>query len=457
MGVNSLSFQQCSTVLTSLVKQATGRDVVVSTTPDFISVGQLALSLPKDIIYNTLSDVLSRTIFSIRPYDSRFTGLEKDLPTWGGYMRKLAIAEDDWSDSKAYAWPVAYDSTQTGHETGDGYSVDQYVINKRKVQQTNFIGQSVFQDHYTVFDEQMETAFRGPEEFGSFMSLLTTYMSNKIELAKDGLATGLVSNLIGLLLSQNLGSVVAIYISIPLLLVPQILLCGLVVDFSDLDSGSKTGNVPVIGDVIPSRWAFEALAVGTFQYNRYERAWFDLDRERYEALYWKDIVLEDFKGGADPALVERTLPHICEVAGVPFGGSSAEMIEAAGAAFASVCNDATLEKDRLVREAVAERGMEGMVERKRNNYNIRLEELLTGVSEPAPYVVAGGCLVPKTGAVFLTPASKNGRAPFYSSVKILGGARVPTLLYNLCILLLMGMVLTIILLINIKSIKFKVK
>lgn len=206
MGVNSLSFQQCSTVLTSLVKQATGRDVVVSTTPDFISVAQTALSLPKDIIYNTLSDVLAKTIFSIRPYDSRFTGLEKDLPTWGGYMRKLAIAEDDWSDSKAYAWPVAYDSTQTGHETGDGYSVDQYVINKRKVQQTNFIGQSVFQDHYTVFDDQLETAFRGPDEFGSFLSLMTTYMSNKIELAKDGLGTGLVSNLIGTLLVENNGA-----------------------------------------------------------------------------------------------------------------------------------------------------------------------------------------------------------------------------------------------------------
>lgn len=203
MGVNSLSFEQCSTVLTSLVKQATGRDVVVSTAPEFISVAQIALSLPKDIIYNTLSDVLARTIFSIRPYDSRFTGLEKDLPTWGGYMRKLAIVEDDWDDSKAYAWPVAYDSSQSGHETGDGYSVDQYNIKKRKVQQTNFIGQSVFQDHYTVFDQQLETAFRGPEEFGSFLAMMTTYMSNKIELAKDGLATGLVSNLIGTLLVEN--------------------------------------------------------------------------------------------------------------------------------------------------------------------------------------------------------------------------------------------------------------
>lgn len=203
MGVNSLSFQQCSTVLTSLVKQATGRDVVVSTTPDFISVAQTALSLPKDIIYNTLSDVLARTIFSIRPYDSRFAGLQKDLPTWGGYMRKLAIIEDDWDDSKAYAWPVAYDSSQSGHETGDGHSVDQYVIKKRQVQQTNFIGQSVFQDHYTVFDDALETAFRGPDEFGSFLAMMTTYMSNKIELAKDGLSTGLVANLIGTLLVEN--------------------------------------------------------------------------------------------------------------------------------------------------------------------------------------------------------------------------------------------------------------
>ena len=50
--------------------------------------------------------------------------------------------------------------------------------------------------------------------------------------------TALLSNLIGLLLSKTLNSVVAIYISIPLLLIPQILLCGLVVDFSDLTPNS---------------------------------------------------------------------------------------------------------------------------------------------------------------------------------------------------------------------------
>ena len=65
--------------------------------------------------------------------------------------------------------------------------------------------------------------------------------------------TSFVANLIGLLLSQCLNTVVAIYITIPILLIPQILLCGLVVDFSDLNSKSTTNNVPLIGDVIPLR------------------------------------------------------------------------------------------------------------------------------------------------------------------------------------------------------------
>ena len=52
--------------------------------------------------------------------------------------------------------------------------------------------------------------------------------------------TALLSSLMGLLLSQCLNSVVAIYISIPILLIPQILLCGLVVSFSDLDRDRKS-------------------------------------------------------------------------------------------------------------------------------------------------------------------------------------------------------------------------
>ena len=203
MSVNTLTFEQCSTVLNSLVQQATGRASVISTEADFISVAQTALSLGKDVIMNSLSNVLARTIFAVRPYSASMKGLEKSLPQWGAYMRKFNIVASDWKDDDGYKWPVTYDSTQTGHELGNGYSVDPWIINKREFVQTNFLGQSVFEDSYTIFEDQLETAFLNSEEFGQFISMLTTDMSNKIELAKENLSRGLVSNFIGGLLAEN--------------------------------------------------------------------------------------------------------------------------------------------------------------------------------------------------------------------------------------------------------------
>lgn len=200
---NPSTFQQSATILNAIVQQATGRTALAATTPDFISVAQTALTLGKDVIYNALTNVLARTIFSVRPYSASMLGLEKDLPTWGTYMRKLNIVASDWGDNDAYKWPVTYDSTQTGHETGDGYSVDPWVIQKREFLQTNFLGQSVFSDHYTVFDQQLETAFTGPEEFALFISMMETDMSNKIELCKDNVSRTLVSNFAAGLYDEN--------------------------------------------------------------------------------------------------------------------------------------------------------------------------------------------------------------------------------------------------------------
>ena len=203
MSVNTLTFEQCSTVLNSLVKQATGRSSVISTEADFISVAQTALSLGNDVIMNTLSNVLARTVFAIRPYSATMKGLEKTLPQWGAYMRKFNIVASDWKDDDAYDYPVTYDATKTENPLGNGLSVDPWIINKREFIQTNFLGQSVFEDHYTVFEDQLETAFRNSEEFGQFISMITTDMSNKIELAKENLSRGLVTNFIGGLLAEN--------------------------------------------------------------------------------------------------------------------------------------------------------------------------------------------------------------------------------------------------------------
>lgn len=202
MSVNTLTFQQSSAVLNDLVKQATGRSAVINTEADFISVAQTALTLGTDVIFNTLSNVLARTIFSIRPYSASMRGLQKDLPQWGAYMRKFNIVASDWKDDDAYKYPVTFDATQNP-PTGNGLSVDHWIINKRDFIQTNFLGQSVFSDHYTVFEDQLETAFRSSSEFGQFLSMITTDMSNKIELAKENMSRGLVANFIGGLIAEN--------------------------------------------------------------------------------------------------------------------------------------------------------------------------------------------------------------------------------------------------------------
>lgn len=203
MAVNSLTFEQLATVLNSIYQQATGRAALTAvTTGDFVSVAQATISAGNDAVLNAISNVLSKTIFSIRPYNAKFTGLEKSLPRWGAYMRKLSIADSDWADDAAYDYPVTYDSTETV-PSGDGGTVDQWTIKKPDIIQTNFFGMSVYGDHISIMEDQLETAFKGPDEFGSFMSLIMTNLSNRLELSRDAIARGLVSNLIASLISEN--------------------------------------------------------------------------------------------------------------------------------------------------------------------------------------------------------------------------------------------------------------
>ena len=203
MSVNTLNFEQVSTVLTSIVQQATGQAVQTPTdTGSFVSVAQVALRADRDSVMQAISNILGRTIFSIRPYGAKLTGLEMDTFRWGGMMRKLSIADTDWEDDEAYAYPIFYDAGQTPPD-GEGLSIDRWKIKKPNVLQTNFYGQSVYSDHMTITEDQLETAFTGPEQLGSFLSLLMTNLSNRLEMSNESLRRGLVCNAIGALYDEN--------------------------------------------------------------------------------------------------------------------------------------------------------------------------------------------------------------------------------------------------------------
>ena len=203
MSVNTLNFEQVSTVLTSIVQQATGQIVETPTdTGSFVSVAQVALRADRDAVMNAISNILTRTIFSIRPYSAKMQGLEMDTFRWGGMMRKLSIADSAWQDDPAFKYPVLFDSTQNP-ANGDGGEVDPWKIKKPNILQTNFYGQSVYYDSMTITEDQLETAFTGPEQLGSFLSLLMTNLANRLEMSNESIRRGLVCNAIGALYDEN--------------------------------------------------------------------------------------------------------------------------------------------------------------------------------------------------------------------------------------------------------------
>ena len=282
--------------------------------------------------------------------------------------------------------------------------------------------------------------------------------------------TALLSNLIGLLLSKKLNSVVAIYISIPLLLIPQILLCGLVVDFSDLTPKSKTGNVPIIGDLIPSRWAYEALAVTSFTDNLYEKPFFDLDKQKYESLYYNmgflyelesqlETMKDEERRGKDVnpehiRVIRENLPVLTEYCGMqPYQGdysydSLKKFMNEAEDLLSQRSNKVTLEADAKMSALIREIGKDAVLQLKRDNYNIRLEDFVVGGGNGRTLSVVDGAIVPRSAFIYLTPQSKMGRAPFYSSEKVLGTWHIKTLWFNMGVMMLMCILLAIILFSN---------
>ena len=280
--------------------------------------------------------------------------------------------------------------------------------------------------------------------------------------------TAFLANLTGLLLSQCLSSIVAIYISIPMLLIPQILLCGLVVSFSDLTPKSTTGNVPLVGNLIPSRWAYEALAVTSFTDNDYEKNYFEIDRDKYENQFFNMGYLyelqsqlqtmrdEQQRGKAVDAnhlkVIRTNLPRLTAFCGMqPYQGdysfqSLDQYMKDAEQLLSKRSNQLALKREAVTSKLLRTIGKDGIQQLKRDNYNLKLEDCVIGADQHSMVDVIDNILVPRTGLVFLTPFSTCGSAPFYSSQKVVGSWHVKTLWFNLSVLLLMSLIAIILLL-----------
>lgn len=187
---NAHGFNDAAALLTSIVNQATGKTNITPTTlGEFISVANTALTSGYDPLLNAISQVLSRSIFSIRPYDEKFKGLLADSQRWGNHVRKLKLGDTEFERDQRY-----YEAASDFWDDGD--TVDMYTIKKPKPVQLNYYGQNVWQDHVTLFRDQLDVAFSGPEELMRFSSMIMTNMSNKMAQAREDCARMALDNFI---------------------------------------------------------------------------------------------------------------------------------------------------------------------------------------------------------------------------------------------------------------------
>lgn len=181
---NDLSFNQLSTVLTAITNQATGvNNIAPVDTSSFVTVAQTALKTGYDPLTTAISQVLSKTIFSVRPYTRKFKGLNVSNQRYGNHVRKLSTIDKPFEDDDRL-------------KLVDGQSIDQYKVNKPKVLQTNFYGANQYQKSVTIYKDQLDSAFSSPDEFASFISMVMQNASDMIEQAHEETARATISNLI---------------------------------------------------------------------------------------------------------------------------------------------------------------------------------------------------------------------------------------------------------------------
>ena len=181
---NDLSFNQLSTVLTEITNQATGvNNMAPVDTSSFVTVGQTALKTGYDPLTTAISQVLSKTIFSVRPYTRKFKGLNVSNQRYGNHVRKLLTIDKPFEKDKRL-------------ELTDGETIDQYKINKPMVLQTNFYGANQYAKSVTIYKDQLDCAFSSPDEFASFISMIMQNASDMIEQAHEETARATINNLI---------------------------------------------------------------------------------------------------------------------------------------------------------------------------------------------------------------------------------------------------------------------
>jgi len=281
-------------------------------------------------------------------------------------------------------------------------------------------------------------------------------------------STSCFANLLGLLISSVFTSVVAIYITVPLIIVPQILLSGVVVNYDKLNKVvSEKEYVPIVGDIMASRWAYEALLVTQFSNNDFQKYYFDIEKQESNAKFnllfilpeAKNVIRElkskdnnSIKGNTNLELLKNEITFLKQADytkvfdNVSISQRNLRTIESKldilNELLPEMLDKFSQTKDSITRVLVSKFGnINHYLEFKNRFYNNNLADLVLKRKELESFIKSDESIIRKMEPIYQPPGSKFGRAHFLSSSKRIDGLTISTLKFNLFAIWLMSIFL----------------
>lgn len=290
--------------------------------------------------------------------------------------------------------------------------------------------------------------------------------------------TACFANMVGLNVSATFNSAVTIYIIIPLLIIPQLLFAGVVVKFDKLNPLVTSQTVvPVIGDVMTSRWAFEAVLVNQYINNKYTKEFYPFQKEmqiaRFKKNYWisnlkiKVSNVENYIGKTDKSEqlkndllllkneISKELTHTGK--GIPFEdidkltptAITPEILERVTAYLEKINkfyikkdNASSDAQDRKIREKTQTPEAKAALDMLRNEHdNEQIFTFVTNKNDLKQMLEVDNQLIQRVDPIYLDP--DGFRAHFYAPRKKLFGQFIPTYWVNIGVIWTFSMFLMI--------------
>ncbi|MFH0842388.1 MAG: ATP-binding cassette domain-containing protein [Bacteroidota bacterium] len=289
-------------------------------------------------------------------------------------------------------------------------------------------------------------------------------------------STACFGNIVGLNISAGMRSAVSIYILIPLILVPQLLLGGAMIKFDDLHKSlTRKVYVPVIGDIMTTRWAYEAISVEQFRSNRFQKPFFKYDMEISQNDWYASFLIPMLKvkinecivAGKNPDYKEHVennfekinfhFTELTDATGVKPGswfnslnyskfneiiGDDAKLyLDSLKVVLRLKSKDISVRRDSLYTLITEEMGHENFVRTRERDYNESLADIMLNRLTTSKIYETDTRLIQKADPVYMKPGSKYGRTHFFAPYKMIGSLKIGTLVFNVIVIWFMTFLL----------------